>query len=132
MRLRRPFVTLLQRYPSFPAEVLGPLQEMDADERLPIAVVLELLRGAIELTGDPDLGLKAAREISVGDYGALQYAATSASRLASGAPQRRTDRLVSRRALTRVRDRVQRRGVVHARKVTELRFSQVLALDEPP
>jgi AraC-like DNA-binding protein len=39
----------------------------------------ELLDGAIQLTDDPDLGLKAAREISVGDYGALEYVGASAA-----------------------------------------------------
>ena len=33
--------------------------------------MLELLRGTIELTGDQDIGLKAARMIEIGDYGAL-------------------------------------------------------------
>jgi AraC-like DNA-binding protein len=52
---------------------------VDPDERFPIAVVHELLEGAIHLTGDPDIGLKAAREIVPGDYGALEYAARSAA-----------------------------------------------------
>jgi AraC-like DNA-binding protein len=78
-RLVRPFVSALRKHPGFPTQVLDPLAAMDPDERLPIPAMLELMRGAIEITKDPDLGLKAAREIEVGDYGALEYAAASAS-----------------------------------------------------
>jgi AraC-like DNA-binding protein len=77
-RLVLPFVRLLQGYPAFPRELLAKLEAVDPDQRLPVTTVHELLRGAIELTGDPDLGLKAAREIKIGDYGALEYAARSA------------------------------------------------------
>jgi AraC-like DNA-binding protein len=79
LRLVRPFLTLLRGSPGFPVEILAPLDAMDPDERLPIATMLELLRGALELTHDPDLGLRAARMIEAGDYGALEYAASSAS-----------------------------------------------------
>jgi AraC-like DNA-binding protein len=41
--------------------------------------VHELLRGAVEMTGDPDLGLKAARELEAGEFGALEYVALSSS-----------------------------------------------------
>lgn len=79
MRLVRPYVQLLRRYPDFPVNVLEPLERLDPDERIPIATMHELLHGAIELTGDADLGLKAAREIEPGDYGALEYAGASAA-----------------------------------------------------
>jgi AraC-like DNA-binding protein len=72
-----PFVRLLRRYPSIPANMLERLAVLDPDARLPIATVHDLLRGAVAITGDPDLGLKAAREISSGDYGALEYAVRS-------------------------------------------------------
>jgi len=81
VRLLRPFGQLLRRYPAFPSESLAPLEALEPDERVPIAVVHELLRGTVELTGDPDIGLKAAREISMGDYGALEYVASSAPNL---------------------------------------------------
>jgi AraC-like DNA-binding protein len=79
VRLLRPFAVALRRYPGFPPELLESLEKMDPDERLPIATVHELLAGAIAITGDPDLGLKAALEITAGDYGALEYAAKSAA-----------------------------------------------------
>lgn len=79
VRLVHPFVRLLRNYPSVPAETLDPLAALDPDERLPIHALHELLMGAEFLTGDHDLGLKAAREISPGDYGALEYLARSAA-----------------------------------------------------
>jgi AraC-like DNA-binding protein len=78
VRVVRPFMEALRRFPNFPVAVLEPLDRLDPDERIPIATVHELLHGAIELTGDPDLGLKAAREIQPGDYGALEYVGASA------------------------------------------------------
>ena len=94
LRLLRPFAAALRRYPGFPPELVESLEKMDPDDRLPIATVHELLAGAIAITGDPDLGLKAALEITVGDYGALEYAAKSASTF--GASDRR-DRSLSAR-----------------------------------
>jgi AraC-like DNA-binding protein len=78
LRLIRPFLRLLERHPAFPPELLAPLYALDPDERLPINAVHELLRGATELTGDPDLGLKAARELELGEFGAVEYVAQSA------------------------------------------------------
>lgn len=75
----RPYNRALRRYPNIPASLIDPLDQLDPDERVPIAPMLELLRGAVEMTGDPDLGLKAAREIAVGDYGAIEYVVNSAS-----------------------------------------------------
>jgi AraC-like DNA-binding protein len=74
-----PYGRLLRKYPGFPRQLLEPLDALDPDERVPIAPSLELLRGAVEMTGDPDLGLKAAREIALGDYGAIEYVVNSAS-----------------------------------------------------
>jgi AraC-like DNA-binding protein len=78
-RLITPFVLLMRKLPGIPPEVLDPLDNLDPDTRLPITSVHELLAGAIHLTGDPDIGLKAAREIKPGMYGALEYAARSAA-----------------------------------------------------
>ncbi|HEX4351366.1 MAG TPA: AraC family transcriptional regulator [Polyangiales bacterium] len=79
VRLIVPFVRMLRQIPSIPAEVLDPLDALDPDERIPIATVHELLVGALHLSGDADIGLKAAREIAPGDYGAVEYAARSAA-----------------------------------------------------
>ena len=74
-----PFARLLARDPRVPNELLAPLNAIDPEERFPIDVVHELLAGAIHITGDPDLGLKAAREIVPGEYGVMEYAARSAA-----------------------------------------------------
>jgi len=79
VRLLLPFIRLLARDPRVPREVLDPIANIDPDERFPIGQVHELLEGALVLTGDPDLGLKAAREIMRGEYGAVEYAARSAA-----------------------------------------------------
>jgi AraC-like DNA-binding protein len=79
MRLVRPFITVLQALPGFPREILAPLDAMDPDERIPIATVHELLEGGLAMTGDPDLGLRAALAVTEGDHGALEYAARSSA-----------------------------------------------------
>lgn len=79
MRLVRPFTRVLREYREFPVELLADLEAMDEDDRLPAGTLNELLRGAIAITGDENLGLKAARAIEVGDAGALEYAASSAA-----------------------------------------------------
>lgn len=78
-RLLRPFGRVLRGYPGVPAEVTASVEQLDIDERVPIAATHELLAGAIAMTGDEDLGLKAAAAIEVGDYGALEYAAGTAT-----------------------------------------------------
>jgi AraC-like DNA-binding protein len=77
MRLVRPFLKVLQEHPAIPADLIRPLAENDPDARLPVTVLLELLRGAIELTGDEDLGLHAAESAGLGDMDVLEYAASS-------------------------------------------------------
>ena len=81
MRLVRPFLKIFGRDPKFPKELLDPLWAMDPDERLPISVALELLRGGIVISGDDNIGLKAAAEVERGDYGVLEYVARSAPTL---------------------------------------------------
>jgi AraC-like DNA-binding protein len=78
VRLMKPFARLLRTYASMPPELYASIDEYEPDTRLPIAVVHELLRGAIAITGDEDLGLKAAAMIELGDYGALEYTAGTA------------------------------------------------------
>jgi len=78
LRLVRPFLRVLRTYERFPSELIDPLEQLDDDERIPIETLHELLRGAIVITGDEDIGLKAARALEVGSLGALEYAAASA------------------------------------------------------
>jgi AraC-like DNA-binding protein len=78
VRLMKPFARLLRTYASMPPEVVAPIEDFETEARLPIETVHELLRGAILITGDEDIGLKAAQLIEIGDYGALEYAASTA------------------------------------------------------
>lgn len=78
LRLVRPFLRVLRGHESFPNELIDPLEQLDDDERIPIETLHELLRGAIVLTNDEDIGLKAARALEAGSLGALEYAAASA------------------------------------------------------
>jgi AraC-like DNA-binding protein len=52
---------------------------MDCDQRIPVTDVHDMLENIIELTGDREIGLKAAHESTPGDGGALDYAISSAS-----------------------------------------------------
>jgi AraC-like DNA-binding protein len=74
----RPFGRAMRTYPGISEEVIASIDNLDPDERVRVATVHELLSGAILLTGDEDLGLKAAGLIEPGDYGALEYAASTA------------------------------------------------------
>lgn len=74
----KPYVRQLRHYPQISPQLLEPFEAMDPDQRVPIGPMLELLGGAVHLTGDPDLGLKAAREIVPGDYGAIEFMVGSA------------------------------------------------------
>lgn len=58
---------------------LSALAELGTRARVPIAVAHEMLRAAIEVTGDQDLGLKAARTTEYGHFEALEYAAGTAA-----------------------------------------------------
>ena len=58
--------------------MIAELSALDPDERVPVKVNLERLRGAVALTGDLDIGLKAAREVSIGDAGAIEHMASAA------------------------------------------------------
>jgi AraC-like DNA-binding protein len=75
----RPFWKLLRRYPQVPAQLLDEAEASDAQRRFPVAAAQELLRGTVALTGEEDLGLLAAREIELGDFEVLEYAAASAA-----------------------------------------------------
>ena len=79
----RPYARLFRRYPTLPAVFSEPLEALDPDQRLPIVPMLEGLRAAVQITGDQDLGLKAAREIALGDYGAIEFMLNSAADLRS-------------------------------------------------
>jgi AraC-like DNA-binding protein len=72
----RPFIDLLRPIESL-RETLDALESHDVDARIPIEVAHKFLIGAVEHTGDVDLGLKAARKLVMGDLGAVDYLAHS-------------------------------------------------------
>lgn len=75
----RPYTRALRRYAEITPKQLDTFDALDPDERLPIMTVLDLLKGAVEVTGDSDLGLKAAREILAGDCGVVEFVVNSAA-----------------------------------------------------
>lgn len=78
-RVIRPFVRALRGAPMMPPGAFDGIDDLEPDDRVPVSVAHQMLDAALEWTGDPDLGLKAARECSRGEAGALDYAIMSAS-----------------------------------------------------
>lgn len=79
--LLQPFYKLLASYELSPYVQLEKLRALGPDARIPWDETVALLLTAVELTGDPDLGLKAGRICDLEDGGALAYAASSANTL---------------------------------------------------
>jgi AraC-like DNA-binding protein len=69
----------MRLYPQIPPELIEQAERDYADRRMPVQPAQELLVGAVALTGDEDMGLKAARATTVGDYEVLEYVASSAA-----------------------------------------------------
>lgn len=78
VQLVRPFWKVLRRYPQMPAEALDQLEATPNDERMSVAYGQEMLRGAVALTGEENLGLLAARETELGSFQVLEYVTASA------------------------------------------------------
>jgi AraC-like DNA-binding protein len=79
LRLLGPFVRTLRDQNAVPREILSTLSELEPDSRIPISVAHQTLDLAIQLTGDRNLGLKAAQAFRVGEAGAVDYAVASAA-----------------------------------------------------
>jgi AraC-like DNA-binding protein len=78
VQMVRPFWPLLRSYPQIPSEVLDRAENVDPDSRVSVARSQELLRAAVEITGEPNLGLLAARATKLGSFEVLEYVAFSA------------------------------------------------------
>jgi AraC-like DNA-binding protein len=72
---------VLRRYPEVAPHVLEAAAALDPEERVPILGMLESLRRVVRLTGDPDLGLKAARAVEPGEHGLIDFLINSATDL---------------------------------------------------
>ena len=84
--LLRVFVELLLEYEGELGEQM--LRGLSfAGERVPIDVAHQALLLAVEQTADPDLGLKAARRLILGDVGAIDYVVSSAGTVRSAIEQ---------------------------------------------
>jgi AraC-like DNA-binding protein len=77
-RFITPFAQVLSTYDCFAPEALNKLRAIDPGCRIPTSVANELAASQVAATGDPDLGLKAARAMPLGRAGALDYAIHSA------------------------------------------------------
>jgi AraC-like DNA-binding protein len=86
VRLCMPFLRILARRKTLPAEDLERLVPRDLEARIPVSAVLTMLDGAVALTRDPDLGLHAALEAETGEYDLLEYLACSATSIAESVP----------------------------------------------
>lgn len=84
MRLVLPCLRALRGHPAIPSALLAQLEALDADARLPAGAMIELLAGAVALTGDPDLGLRVGRTFELRDYDALGYVATRGTTVRQG------------------------------------------------
>jgi AraC-like DNA-binding protein len=80
-RFVRPFAQLLAEYDRYPSKSLEALNAIDADSRIPMQAAHRLAVEQVEQTGDPDIGLKAARLMPFGRLGALTYATHTAGTL---------------------------------------------------
>jgi AraC-like DNA-binding protein len=74
----KPFWTVLRRYPQFSSAMLDQAEAAPEDARVPVALGQRFLQNAVELTGEEDLGLLAARETKPGSFQVLEFAALSA------------------------------------------------------
>ena len=78
LQMVKPFWKVLARYPQVPRELLDNDGPVPDDLRVPVAAGQQFLEYVVGLTGEPNLGLIAARETTVGAFEALEFAAFSA------------------------------------------------------
>ena len=80
-RFIQPFAQLLSTYDRYPTRSLEGLKAIDPDSRIPMHAAHSLAVDQVEKTGDPDIGLKAARLMPFGRPGPLSYAIHTAATL---------------------------------------------------
>ena len=79
LRLVSPFLRVLRDSDRIPPTMFAAVEAMDCDQRVSVSETHGILDSIIELTGDRDIGLKAACASTPGDGGVLDYAISSAS-----------------------------------------------------
>jgi AraC-like DNA-binding protein len=80
-RLVEVFARVLRAEGKLSPEALAAFASIDPDRRIPIATVHHFLAQLTASAPDPALGLRAARQMTLGDGGALDYAMSSAATL---------------------------------------------------
>jgi AraC-like DNA-binding protein len=86
VRLCMPFLRVLARAGALSAEEVARLVPRDLEARISVSASLAMLDGAVALTGDPDLGLRAALDAEAGEYDLLEYLAGSATSIGESVP----------------------------------------------
>ncbi|HTO69357.1 MAG TPA: AraC family transcriptional regulator ligand-binding domain-containing protein [Myxococcota bacterium] len=113
VRLCMPFLRILSRTSALPPEDLARLMPRDLEARIPVSAALAMLDGAVALTRDPDLGLRAALEAESGEFDLLEYLACSATSVAESVPLlARYSRLLND-GLEVTLERIETRAVLH-------------------
>jgi AraC-like DNA-binding protein len=79
LRLVRQFLKVVSGRQGLNESLIAKLSAMAPEDRLPVSQVLRWLDGAVRLTGDADLGLKAAQQVERGNYDVIEYVGRSAS-----------------------------------------------------
>ena len=79
MRGIRPFLRVLARDPRIPKERLEEFARRDPDERIPVHAALTLMERVIALTGDQDLGLRAALRSARGEFDLVEFVVASSA-----------------------------------------------------
>lgn len=79
LRLVLPFLKVIGGQRGVSGPLISKLMAKGPDERLPVSVALRWLDSAVELSGDPDIGLHAVERVEKGGYDVLEYAGRSAS-----------------------------------------------------
>ncbi|MFT3924703.1 MAG: AraC family transcriptional regulator ligand-binding domain-containing protein [Myxococcales bacterium] len=79
LRLVLPFLKVVSGQKGISEGLIAKLSAMAPDDRLPVSRLLRWLDSAVQVSGDPDLGLKAVLRVERGGYDVIEYAGRSAS-----------------------------------------------------
>lgn len=77
-RLIQPFIDVLQEDGHLPEAARVWFSALDPEARVHVAAINSMLEGALQLSNDPLLGLKASARMSLGDVGVVDFVITSA------------------------------------------------------
>jgi len=80
-RLIQPFIEVLQESGRLPESARAWFVGLDPEARVHVAAINTMLDGALMLSGDPLLGLKASAKLTLGDAGVVDFVMSSAANL---------------------------------------------------